>query len=115
MNNSYKSQFPIFINNPGLVYLDNAATTQKPGSVIESLVEFYTKHNANVHRGLYPLSEQATTLFEEARIKIAKFINADPEEIIFTSGTTDGINGIASGLYTSRMMKQSPKILLSEA
>jgi cysteine desulfurase / selenocysteine lyase len=109
-----KSQFPIFQNNPGLVYLDNAATTQKPEVVLNVLTDFYTKMNANVHRGLYPLSENATELYELARRKVAKFINADPEEIIFVSGTTDGINSIANSLVKSGMLSSQPKILATE-
>jgi cysteine desulfurase/selenocysteine lyase len=109
-----KHLFPIFSNNPELVYLDNAATTQKPLSVINSLVEFYSKHNANVHRGLYPLSDKATEMYEEARKKIAKFINAKPEEIFFTSGTTDGINIIANALQKSQLIPNQPKVILSE-
>jgi len=109
-----KSKFPIFQNNPGLVYLDNAATTQKPQAVIDVLTDFYTKMNANVHRGLYPLSENATELYELARRKVAKFINAEPEEIIFVSGTTDALNSIATSLAKSGMLSAKPQILLSE-
>jgi len=109
-----KKQFPIFSNNPDLTYLDNAATTQKPQRVINSLVDFYSKYNSNVHRGLYPLSETATVLYENARKTIAKFINAEPEEIIFSSGTTDGINAIADSLLRSKMVSENPKILLTE-
>ncbi|MEI7579779.1 MAG: SufS family cysteine desulfurase [bacterium] len=93
-----KNQFPIFKNYPELIYLDNAATTQKPNVVIEKELEFYQKYNANIHRGIYTLSEKATNLFETARNKVAKFINALPEEIIFTSGTTESINLIAQML-----------------
>ncbi len=111
---NFKEVFPIFKQYPNLVFVDNASTTQKPEVVINALTEFYTKYNANVHRGLYPLSEKATQLYEDARIKIAKFINADPEEIIFTSGTTDGVNAIAQSLYSSGIINSRPQILVSE-
>src|SRR3990167_2755069 len=91
-----KKQFPIFQNHPKLVYLYNASTTQKPQRVIDALNHFYTHANANVHRGVYKLSETATELFERTRDTIAKFINArHPHEIIFTKGTTESINAIA--------------------
>jgi cysteine desulfurase/selenocysteine lyase len=112
--NKYKSQFPIFKNNPDLIYLDNAATTQKPQSVIDSIVDFYENHNSNVHRGLYPLAEKTTEMYEEARRKVAKFINADPEEIIFVSGTTEGINGIARSLFKSGFISENPRIITTD-
>jgi len=91
-----KSDFTIFKNHPNLVYLDNSATTQKPAQVIDRINKFYNFENANVGRGLYPLSMTATDEYEKARKIIAKFINADDREIIFTSGTTDSINKIAN-------------------
>jgi cysteine desulfurase/selenocysteine lyase len=109
-----KSQFPIFQNNPGLIYFDNGATTQKPQSVIDAEVEFYSKYNSNVHRGLYPLSQKATDMYEEARHVAAEFINASPEEIIFTNGTTDSTNAIATMLQKSKLLNPKPKILLTE-
>jgi len=109
-----RNQFPILKNNPELIYLDSASTSQKPQQVIDSLVDFYSKHNANVHRGLYPLAEKATKLYEDARKTIAEFINAEPEEIIFTGGTTDGINKIAESLKISGMLSEKPKVLLTE-
>lgn len=111
---SIKSLFPIFKNNPGLVYLDNSATTQKPQVVLDSLLDFYAKFNANVHRGLYPLSEKSTEMYEEVRKKIAGFINAEPEEIIFTSGTTDSLNLVAQSLVDSKIINPSSKILTTE-
>ena len=98
---SIKSEFPIFYTNPGgfeLTYLDNAATTQKPLKVINSIVSYYYNHNANVHRGIHALSESATSLYENSRKMFKEFINAsNTDEIIFTSGSTDGINMIANG------------------
>jgi cysteine desulfurase / selenocysteine lyase len=98
--NSYelRNDFPIFrkkINGKDLVYLDNASTTQKPYSVIDSITDFYSNYNSNIHRAVYQLAEEATKMYEQSREKIAKFINARPEEIIFTRNTTESINLIA--------------------
>ncbi|MBI2426567.1 MAG: SufS family cysteine desulfurase [Candidatus Kerfeldbacteria bacterium] len=91
-----RADFPIFRDSTGehpLVYLDNAATTQKPQTVINRLTEFYAHENANTHRGLYPLSLVATDAYENARVVLQKFINApSADEVIFTRGTTEGIN-----------------------
>src|SRR5206468_118475 len=84
--------------DPGvpLIYLDNAATTQRPRQVIDSLVSVYEKHYANVHRGIHWLSDQSTDLYEQAREKVRAFIGAAHlEEIIFTHGATEGINLVA--------------------
>lgn len=94
-----KQDFPIFKNYPDLVYLDSAATTQKPQAVIDRIVRFYEKENANVHRGIYKLSELATAEYEKSREEVARFINASKEEIIFTSGVTESINAIASWFF----------------
>ena len=110
----YKKDFPIFKNNKGLIYLDSAATSQKPQIVIDAVNDFYTKYNSNVHRGLYDLSQKAETLYEETRNKIAKFINAkSDEEVIFTGNTTEGINLIATG-YFKKYLKADDIIVLSE-
>ncbi|MEM1917052.1 MAG: aminotransferase class V-fold PLP-dependent enzyme, partial [Ignisphaera sp.] len=94
-----REDFPIFKNNPDLVYLDNAATTHKPIQVIDAIREFYTMYNANIHRGVYRLSVKATELYEEAHAKIAKFISANSwDEVIFTKNSTDAINMIAYAL-----------------
>ena len=90
-----KKDFPIFTNNPSLIYLDSASTTQKPQCVIDSIVEFYSSYNANVHRGAYKIAERATSVFENSRENIATFINANNDEIILTKGTTESINLIA--------------------
>ena len=108
-----KKDFPIFENNPDLIYLDSAATTQKPKQVINAVKEFYEKYNANIHRGLYDLSEKATEKYEEAREVVAKFINASPEEIIFTSGTTDSLNSLAR-VIDSLTGKEKNEIVLTE-
>ena len=82
-----RNDFPILnrkVNNNKLVYLDNAATSQKPNSVIQSLNDYYTNYNSNVHRGVHKLSVEATDEYEKARFKIADFINASSNEIIWT-------------------------------
>lgn len=92
----YKKDFPIFTRYPDLTYLDNAATAQTPQVVIDAMTQYYTTANANVHRGLYTLSETATTQYELARDSVQTFIGAaEREEIIFTSGTTASINLVA--------------------
>lgn len=95
-----RSDFPILsklVDNKPLIYLDNAATTQKPQQVIDAIVDFYTTHNANVGRSTHKLGEQATTMYERARATVAHFINArDVSEIVFTSGSTESINIIAA-------------------
>ncbi len=96
-----REQFPILkqeINKKPLVYFDNGATTQKPKAVIDAIVNYYTTQNANIHRGVHTLSRQATELFEQARQTVAGFIGATSSEIVFTAGTTDSINIVASGL-----------------
>ena len=90
---NYKKAFPIFEKNKDLVYLDSAATSQKPKVVLDAIQEYYETYNANVRRGLYPIAEKATEKVEEVRKKVAKFINAkDSSEIIFTRNTTEAIN-----------------------
>lgn len=92
----YKKDFPFFTAHPDTVYLDSAATSQKPHAVIQAVVDWYTLYNANIQRGIYDLAEQATEKVAAVRQMIARFINAhSPEEIIFTSGTTDSINKAA--------------------
>ncbi|TMI47904.1 aminotransferase class V-fold PLP-dependent enzyme, partial [Candidatus Bathyarchaeota archaeon] len=94
-----RHDFPILkrvINGKPLAYLDSAATTQKPRDVIDELTRFYNEYNANVHRGVYKISEEATAAYEEARAKIARLINANsPSEIVFVRGTTEAINLVA--------------------
>jgi cysteine desulfurase/selenocysteine lyase len=96
-----KRNFPIFTHHPDMVYLDSAATTQKPSSVIAKSVEYYEQYNANIARGLYDLSERATTEYEKTREMTAQLINSKPEEIIFTRGTTEGINLLSYSLESS--------------
>ncbi|MDW0213703.1 MAG: cysteine desulfurase [Nitrososphaeraceae archaeon] len=108
--NSYelRNDFPIFkkkINGKDLVYLDNASTTQKPYSVINSITDFYSNYNSNIHRAVYQLAEEATELYEQSRKKIANFIKVRPEEIIFTRNTTESINLIAHSWARSNLKK----------
>lgn len=93
-----KKDFPIFEHHPELVYLDSAATAQKPKVVLEALQTYYTKHCANVSRGLYPLAETTTEAVQKARERIAHFIDSDVEGTIFVASTTHGINLVATGL-----------------
>ena len=85
-----KEDFPIFRNNPDLVFLDNASTTQKPQSVIDTLSHYYENYNSNIHRGIYQIAEKATAAYEKSRDKVTKFIGAgDRRSIVFTKGTTE--------------------------
>src|SRR5690554_7659380 len=94
-----RSQFPILTeksNGHPLIYFDNGATTQKPISVIQRISDYYSRENANIHRGVHTLSQEATTAYENARNTIQKYINAKhSHEVIFTKGTTDAINLVA--------------------
>tara|TARA_A100001388_G_scaffold273126_1_gene254549 strand:- start:2340 stop:3557 length:1218 start_codon:yes stop_codon:yes gene_type:complete len=110
-----RKDFPILnkkINNKPLIYFDNAATSQTPTSVISSISNYYNNYNANIHRGVHSLSEEATQDFESARTKIKEHFNAsDTKEIIFTSGTTHSINIVANG-YTD-ILKSGDEIIVS--
>jgi cysteine desulfurase/selenocysteine lyase len=106
-----KLQFPIFENHPDLVYLDSAASTQTPQVVLDAMDEYYTEYRANIHRGLYDLSARATEKYEEAREKVAAFIGAERDEIIFTSGTTHGLNILARSLCKN--LKAGDNIVLT--
>jgi len=102
------------VNGHPLVYLDNAATSQKPHAVIDSLVHYYECDNSNVHRGIHELSNRATAAFEAARTRVARFINApSADEIVFTRGTTEGINLVAAAWGNSNL-KPGDQILLTE-
>ncbi|MBV8333587.1 MAG: cysteine desulfurase [Candidatus Eremiobacteraeota bacterium] len=96
-----------------LVYLDSAATSQKPRQVIQALVDYYEQYNANIHRGVYEIAARATAEFEEARMKLARFINADPAEVIWVRNTTEAINLVAYS-WGSVNVKAGDAILLSE-
>ena len=111
-----REDFPILkqtINGKPLVYLDNAATSQKPQSVIDALVHYYTTENSNVHRGVHTLSQRATDDYEGARSKVKQLINAgDDREIIFVRGTTEGINLVAHSFAKDRL-NQGDEIVIS--
>jgi cysteine desulfurase/selenocysteine lyase len=113
-----RADFPILkrlVNGRQLVYLDNAATTQKPRVVIDNLRNYYESENANIHRGLYFLSEVATDAYETARLKAKEFINAmSASEVIFTKGTTEGINLVATSLCRAGYFKDGDEIILTE-
>lgn len=113
-----REEFAIFEEAPALidpvlpfVYLDSAATMQRPNQVIEREVEYYKTRNANPLRGLYKLSEQSTKVLNQTRIKVAKYIGADPDEVVFIKNTTEGINLIANGVR--EVISEKDKILVS--
>lgn len=114
--NRIRQNFPILnrkIRGSNLVYLDNAATSQKPKAVIDCITNYYEQYNANIHRGVHALSQEATDAYELARKKIQKFFNAKHDyEIIFTEGTTESINLVASGFTT--LVKPGDEILISQ-
>jgi cysteine desulfurase/selenocysteine lyase len=111
-----RKDFPILkreVYNKPLVYFDNGATTQKPQCVVDALISVYTTYNANIHRGVYFLSEMSSEAYENSREKVRSFINAGKkEEVIFTSGTTGSINGIAFS-FGERYIKPGDEIILS--
>ncbi|MBX2829523.1 MAG: cysteine desulfurase [Flavobacteriaceae bacterium] len=110
-----RKDFPILhreVNGHPLVYLDNAATSQKPQQVIDALVHYYSHYNANIHRGVHTLSQEATDAYEIARKKIQEHFNIEhKEEVIFTSGTTQGINLVAHGF--SEFLNQGDEVIVS--
>jgi cysteine desulfurase/selenocysteine lyase len=115
--NKIRNDFPILkqkINGKPLVYFDNAATSQKPQIVIDTLRKYYEEYNSNIHRGVHFLSAKATDRYEAARNRIKEFINADKSgEIIFTKGTTEGINLVASS-YGEKFLKEGDEVIISE-
>lgn len=115
--NEIRSQFPILsdtVNGEPLVYLDSAATAQKPESVISSITEYYRHSNSNVHRGVHSLSQIATALYEESRTTVKEFINARyAEEIVFTKGTTDSLNLLSHSLG-KLLIDEGDEILTTE-
>ncbi|MFD1062720.1 aminotransferase class V-fold PLP-dependent enzyme [Winogradskyella litorisediminis] len=110
-----RKDFPILnrkVNGKPLIYFDNAATSQTPQQVIDVIVDYYSNYNANIHRGVHALSQEATDAYEQARHKIQKHFNAKhPHEIIYTSGTTDSINLVASGFST--LLKKGDEVIVS--
>jgi len=109
-----RRDFPLLCNNPDLIYFDNAATTQKPNSVLDAINYFYSNYNSNVHRGVYKLAEEATANFELTRDSVVKLINSkERESIVFTSGATESINLVAYGWAKAHLSK-GDHILLTE-
>ena len=113
-----RKDFPILertSHGKPLVYLDSAATSQKPRPVIDALVDFYERHNANIHRGVYALAEEATAMYEDARARLARFVGApEPACIVFNRGTTESVNLIAHG-YGRKFLRPGNEVLLSVA
>lgn len=110
-----QKDFPILqrtVNGQRLVYLDNASTSQKPQTVIDALVNYYTQHNGNIHRGIHTLSEESTALYENARQATAQFIGAQSTEIIFTRNTTESINLVAYA-WARQHLKAGDRILVT--
>lgn len=110
-----RADFPILnreVNGKPLVYFDNAATSQKPQQVIDKIVEYYTTYNANIHRGVHALSQEATDLYEEAREKVRAFFNIEQaKQVIITSGNTHSINAVASGAHV--FVKKGDEVIVS--
>ena len=111
-----RKDFPILnrtVNGQKLVYFDNAATSQTPQVVIDSIASYYSSYNSNIHRGVHSLSQEATNEYEESRIKFQKHLNADNSyEIIFTSGTTHAINLVANGF--KKILNKGDEIIISQ-
>ncbi len=111
MKDSLKKHFSIYSHTPNLVYLDSGASALKPQVVVDKVKEYYEQYGVNIHRGLYEASDRATTEHDNARGIVAKFINAAPEEIVFTYGTTHGLNMLATSLGQS--LKSGDNIVLT--
>jgi len=111
-----RADFPILkrkINDHQLIYLDNAATSQKPQAVIDAVSNFYTNYCANVGRGIYTLAEEATEAYEQARETVARFINSAPNEIIFTRGCTESINFVATA-WGNQYIREGDELVVTE-
>lgn len=108
----HREDFPMLSND--LIYLDNGATTFKPQKVLDAMNEYYTKYCANAHRGDYSISYKVDMAYEDARMKVAKFINADSSEVVFTSGATEGLNIIANGFFDN-LLEPGDEIIISNS
>ena len=112
--NSIRSEFPLLAQRPDVVYLDNAATTQKPITVLGAVRSYYLERNANVHRGVHELSTLATEAFEQSRTSVARFLNApNANEVIWTRGTTEAINLVAHS-YADQALSAGDEVVISE-
>ncbi|MGH9392644.1 MAG: aminotransferase class V-fold PLP-dependent enzyme, partial [Terriglobales bacterium] len=108
-----REQFPLLAAAPGLAYLDNAATTQKPAAVLDALRRFYEQDCANIHRSVHRLGERATAHYEAAREQVRAFLNAGSEaEVIFVRGTTEAINLVAQG-FAASVLKPGDEVLIT--
>lgn len=106
----YREDFPMFENN--IIYLDNGATTFKPKCVIDKMTEYYTKYSANAHRGDYDISYKVDVEYENARKLVSRFINAEMDEVVFTSGATESLNMIASGFF-EHILEPGDEVLIT--
>ena len=97
-----------------IVYFDNGATTLKPKCVVESMVNYYTKHTSNIHRGDYDAAIKTNKLYDDTRNVVSRFINSDSDEVIFTSGTTMSINMVVFG-YMKKVLKAGDEVLLTKS
>ena len=116
--NKLRKDFPFFENvrnmqGNNLVYFDNAATTQKPRQVLDSIIQYYSKENANSHRGDYDIAHLVDDKVDKTRELVSKFLNCDKREVVFTSGTTMSLNLIAYG-YGQKFLTKDDEILISE-
>ena len=108
----HREDFPMLKHD--LIYFDNGATTFKPKSVLDAMNDYYENYSANAHRGDYSISYKVDVAYEEARVKVANFINANPEEVVFTSGATESLNLIANGFF-DKILEPGDEILISNA
>ena len=108
----HRDDFPMLKQD--LIYLDNGATTFKPKSVIDAMDEYYNSYSANAHRGDYSISYKVDVNYEESRVKVAKFINASPEEVVFTSGATESLNLIVNGFFDN-LLEPGDEIIISNS
>lgn len=108
----HRDDFPMIKND--LIYLDNGATTFKPKCVLEAMNDYYENYSANAHRGDYSISYKVDVAYENARVKVAKFINAEIDEVVFTSGATESLNVIATGFF-GNLLEEGDEIIISDA
>lgn len=108
----HRDDFPMIKDD--LIYLDNGATTFKPKCVLEAINDYYENYSANAHRGDYSISYKVDVAYENARVKVAKFINAEIDEVVFTSGATESLNVIATGFF-SNLLEEGDEIIISDA
>lgn len=113
MRDGIRNRVPLLRDNPGLIYLDNAATTQKPTEVIEAVNDFYRSSNSNIRRGIYGLAVKADALLERARLSLSKLIGCEPEELVFTKNSTEAANLLAYGIGESRL-RAGDNLIVSE-